>query len=141
MICGVLGCLIVLNWVVGCCCAGGAAAAGAEGSESGAAAGGGLFACVELIGSLAAIASLIYVCYTGALSAWLGGQALGGWCLFLTVLSTIQLVLCICICCCAGILASIFGDSIKEHGRHIFGSHVHDMLHPKEDDEKTPINK
>ena len=40
-ICGILGGLIVLGWVVGCCCAGGAGAAGASGSESGAAAGAG----------------------------------------------------------------------------------------------------
>merc|ERR1719213_390911 len=143
MICGVLGALIVPNWVVGCCCAGGAAAAGTQGSEAGAAAGGGCFACVELLGSIAAIASLIYVIYTGVLQAWLGGQAMGGWCLFLAVLSTIQLVMCLCICCCAGILGSILGEELsKKHGKHIFGSHLQDYLHKdKEDDETTPIKK
>merc|ERR1719160_1402149 len=64
-ICGILGGLIVLGWVVGCCCAGGAGAAGAGGSESGAAAGAGLFACVECLGSIASIASLVYVMYSG----------------------------------------------------------------------------
>merc|ERR1719355_474211 len=142
VVCGVLGALIVLNWVVGCCCAGGAAAAGAEGSGAGAAAGGGCFACVELLGSIAAIASLVYVIYTGLFQAWLGGQAMGGWCLFLAVLSTIQLVLCICICCCAGILGSIFGPEFAEkHGKHIFGSHMHDMIQSNKSDETTPINK
>merc|ERR1719146_179763 len=127
VVCGVLGGLIFLNWVVACCCAGGAAAAGAEGSAGGAAGGAGCFACIELLGSIAAIASLIYVIYTGLLQAWLGGQAMGGWCLFLAVLATIQLVMCLCICCCAGILGSIFGPEFAEkHGKTIFGSHMHD---------------
>merc|ERR1719160_2025031 len=141
-VCGVLGGLIVLNWIVGCCCAGGAAAAGAEGSEAGAAGGAGCFACIELLGSLAAIASLIYVIYSGVLQAFLGGQSAGGWCLFLAVLSTIQLVMCLCICCCAGILASIFGEEFaSKHGKHIFGSHMHDMINQNKPDETTPINK
>merc|ERR1719428_2328633 len=144
MVCGVLGALIVLNWIVGCCCAGGAAAAGAEGSEGGAAAGAGLFGCVELLGSLAAIGSLIYVCYSGLLQAWLGGQAVGGWCLFLAVLSTLQLVMCMCICCCAGIGASILGkETLTEHSKHIFGSHMHDFIHSNKPEatEETPLKK
>merc|ERR1719263_2039226 len=61
VVCGVLGGLIMLNWIVSCCCAGGAAAAGAKGSEEGAAAGAGLFGCVEFLGSIAAAGSLVYV--------------------------------------------------------------------------------
>merc|ERR1719408_554441 len=134
-ICGVLGALIVLGWVVGCCCAGGATAAGTEGSGSGAAAGAGLFACVECLGSIASIASLVYVIYSGLLRAWLGGQAVSGWCLVLAVLSTVQLVMCACICCCAGIGASIFGEKfMNEHSKHIFGSHMHEHIHKNKPD-------
>jgi len=137
-ICGVLGGLIVLGWVVGCCCAGGAGAAGAGGSEGGAAAGAGLFACVECMGSIASIASLVYVIYSGLLQAWLGGQAVSGWCLVLAVLATVQLVMCVCICCCAGIGASIFGEKfMNEHSKHIFGSHMHDMIHSNKPDAES----
>jgi len=142
VVCGVLGGLIVLNWVVGCCCAGGAAAAGSQGNEAGAAGGGGLFACVELLGSLAAIASLVYVIYTGLLSAWLGGQSFGGWCLFLSILATIQLIMCMCICCCAGVGAAIFGEELMHKiSRHSLGSHGHDLATGKSADESTPLAK
>merc|ERR1719472_27363 len=68
-VCGILGGIIVLNWIIACCCAGvgaagGAAAAGeeaegnTEAAEGAGAAGGvaaALFACVECLASICSI--------------------------------------------------------------------------------------
>merc|ERR1719161_3532422 len=68
VVCGLLGGIIVLNWILACCCAGvGTAAAGAEVAEGEAtkaeAAGGccaALFAYVECIASICSICALAY---------------------------------------------------------------------------------
>merc|ERR1719316_321324 len=122
-VCGVLGGIIVLNWVIACCCAGagaaGGAAAGAEaaegdagGAEAAGAAGGlagACFACVEWLASICSIIALIYAAFTGLFRAWLGGQAVSGWCLAMAIISTLQLLACVCICCCASCGAAILG--------------------------------
>merc|ERR1719265_1814036 len=122
-VCGILGGIIVLNWVIACCCAGagaaGGAAAGAEaaegdtgGAEAAGAAGGvagACFACVECLASICSIIALIYAAFTGLFRAWLGGQAVSGWCLAMAIVSTLQLLACVCICCCATCGAAILG--------------------------------
>merc|ERR1719240_1345325 len=125
VVCGVLGGIIVLNWILACCCAGfgaaGGAAAGAEAAEgdtgaaeaAGAEAGicGALFACVECLASICSIIALVYCAFTGLFRAWLGGQAVSGWCLAMAIISTLQLLACVCICCCASCGAAILGDA------------------------------
>merc|ERR1719420_1104992 len=120
-VCGILGGIIVLNWIIACCCAGagaaGGAAAGAEaaggdtgGAEAAGAAGGiagACFACVECLASICSIIALIYAAFTGLFRAWLGGQAVSGWCLAMAIVSTLQLLACVCICCCASCGAAI----------------------------------
>merc|ERR1719454_572606 len=142
VVCGLLGGIIVLNWILACCCAGcGAAAAGteaAEGDETKAEEAGGigaaLFACVECVASICSICALVYCIMTGLFRAWMGGQAVSGWCLALVVISTLQLLLCCCICCCASCGAAILGEAtyekyINQHSKHLFGSHMHAMVH------------
>merc|ERR1719331_1408669 len=102
VVCGLLGGVIVLNWILACCCAGcGAAAAGteaAEGETTKAEEAGGicaaLFACVECVSSICSICALVYCIMTGLFRAWMGGQSVSGWCLALVVISTLQLILC-----------------------------------------------
>merc|ERR1719240_1330432 len=74
VVCGLLGGIIVVNWILACCCAGfGAAGAGAAAVEeekgdtkdaeaAGAAGGvcGALFACVECLASICSIIALVY---------------------------------------------------------------------------------
>merc|ERR1719440_2100912 len=138
VVCGVLGGIIVLNWILACCCAGlgaaGGAAAGAEEAEgntgaaeaAGAEAGvcGALFACVECLASICSIIALVYCAFTGLFRAWLGGQAVSGWCLAMAIISTLQLLACVCICCCATCGAAILGDAaynkyVNEHSKHV----------------------
>merc|ERR1719327_1633504 len=92
VVCGLLGGVIVVNWILACCCAGfGAAGAGAAAVEeekgdtkdaeaAGAEAGvcGALFACVECLASICSIIALVYAAFTGLFRAWLGGQAVSG---------------------------------------------------------------
>merc|ERR1719441_50262 len=71
---------------------------------------------------------------TGAFRAWMGGQALSGWCLAMAIISTLQLILCICICCCASCGAAILGEEMHEkyihqHSKHLMGSHMHELVH------------
>merc|ERR1719162_2297596 len=121
VVCGLLGGIIILNWVIACCCAGvGAAGAGAAAGENaagndGAAEAGeatgtiaaALFACVECLASICSIIALVYAAFTGLFRAWLGGQAVSGWRLAMAIISTLQLLACVCICCCASCVASI----------------------------------
>merc|ERR1719506_3035806 len=95
VVCGVLGGVIVLNWIVCFCCAGcGAAAAGseeAEGDTTKAEEAGGLaagcVACLECMASIFSIGALIYCLMTGLFRAWMGGQAVSGWCLALAIIA------------------------------------------------------
>jgi len=159
-VCGILGGVIVLNWIIACCCAGaGAAGAGAAAAEAeagdtkdAAAAGvaggvaGSIFACVECAASICSIIALFYAGFTGLFRAWLGGQAVSGWCLAMAIISTLQLLACVCICCCATCGSAILGDAlyhkwVNEHSKHVFGSHMHDMVHKHKPDGTHPITE
>jgi len=159
-VCGLLGGIIVLNWIIACCCAGagatGGAAAGAEaveGDEGGAEAAGACggcaaacFACVECLASICSIVALFYAGFTGLFRAWLGGQAVSGWCLAMAIISTLQLLACVCICCCATCCSSIIGAEVynkwvNEHSKHVFGSHMHDFVHKHKPDGTHPITE
>merc|ERR1719235_1672325 len=154
LVCGLLGGVIVLNWVLACCCAGcGAATAGAEEAQGDTTkaeeAGGicaGLFACVECIASICSICALVYCIMTGLFRAWMGGQSVSGWCLALVVISTLQLVLCCCICCCASCGAAILGEEMHEkyvnqHSKHLLGSHMHGLVHKHKPGGTHPISE
>jgi len=154
VVCGLLGGIIVLNWILACCCAGcGAAAAGAEEAEgdttkAGEAGGicAALFACVECVSSICSICALVYCIMTGLFRAWMGGQAVSGWCLALVVISTLQLILCCCICCCASCGAAILGEAtyekyINQHSKHLMGSHMHAMVHKHKPDGTHPLSE
>ena len=160
VVCGLLGGIIVLNWIIACCCAGvGAAGAGAAAgeeaagndgaAEAGEATGGiagALFACVECCASICSIIALVYAAATGLFRAWLGGQAVSGWCLAMAIISTLQLLACVCICCCAPCCASILGAEIYEtyvnkHSKHVFGSHMHEMVHKHKPGGTHPITE
>jgi hypothetical protein len=159
-VCGILGGIIVLNWVIACCCAGagaaGGAAAGAEaaegdegGAEAAGAAGGvagACFACVECLASICSIIALIYAAFTGLFRAWLGGQAVSGWCLAMAIISTLQLLACVCICCCATCGAAILGEAgyemyVNKHSKHVFGSHMHELVHKHKPGGTHPITE
>jgi len=159
-VCGVLGGIIVLNWIIACCCAGagaaGGAAAGAEavegdegGAEAAGAAGGiagACFACVECLASICSIVALVYAAFTGLFRAWLGGQAVSGWCLAMAIISTLQLLACVCICCCATCCSSIIGAEVydqwvNKHSKHVFGSHMHELVHKHKPGGTHPISE
>merc|ERR1719299_196084 len=159
-VCGILGGIIVLNWVLACCCAGvgaagGAAAAGeeaegnteaAEGAGAAGGVGAALFACVECLASICSIVALLYAAFTGLFRAWLGGQAVSGWCLAMAIISTLQLLACVCICCCASCGAAILGDAayhkyVNQHSKHVFGSHMHEMVHKHKPGGTHPITE
>jgi hypothetical protein len=156
-VCGILGGIIVLNWIIACCCAGAGAAGGAaagagaaEGDAGAAGAAGGLagacFACIECLASICSIIALVYAACTGLFRAWLGGQAVSGWCLAMAIISTLQLLACVCICCCASCGAAILGDAVYEkyvnqHSKHVFGSHMHDFVHKHKPDGTHPITE
>jgi len=159
-VCGILGGVIVLNWIIACCCAGagvagaGAAAAEAETGDTkdaeatGAAGGvaGACFACVECAASICSIIALVYAVFTGLFRAWLGGQAVSGWCLAMAIISTLQLLACVCICCCATCCSAILGEAaynkyVNEHSKHVFGSHMHEMVHKHKPGGTHPITE
>jgi len=154
VVCGILGGVIVLNWIICCCCAGcGAAAAGeeaAEGDETKAEEAGGIaagcVACIECVASICSIGALIYCLMTGLFRAWLGGQSVSGWCLALAIISVLQLCLCICICCCATCGAAILGEEMHEkyihqHSKHLMGSHMHELVHKHKPGGTHPITE
>jgi len=153
-VCGLLGGVIVISWILSCCCAGfGAAAAGeeeAQGDTTKAEEAGGVTAmlvgCVECLASLCSIGALIYACMTGLFRAWLGGQAVSGWCLAMAIISTLQLILCCCICCCASCGAAILGEEmhdkyINKHSKHLMGTHMHEMVHKHKPSGTHPISE
>merc|ERR1719301_277777 len=159
-VCGILGGIIVLNWIIACCCAGagaaGGAAAGGEaaegdttGAEAAGAAGGlagACFACVECLASICSIVALIYAAFTGLFRAWLGGQAVSGWCLAMAIISSLQLLACVCICCCATCCSSLLGEAVYEkyvnqHSKHVFGSHMHELVHKHKPGGTHPITE
>jgi len=159
-VCGILGGVIVLNWVIACCCAGaGAASAGAAGVEAASgddkdavaagaagASAAAIFACVECGASICSIIALVYACFTGLFQAWLGGQVVSGWCLAMAIISTLQLLACVCICCCASCGTSLLGAEaydkyVNRHSRHVFGSHMHDLVHKHKPDGTHPITE
>jgi len=160
VVCGLLGGIIVTNWILACCCAGfGAAGAGAAAVEeekgdtqdaeaAGAAGGvcGALFACVECLASICSIIALIYAAFTGLFRAWLGGQAVSGWCLAMAIISTLQLVACVCICCCATCCSALIGEAVydkyvNQHSKHVFGSHMHELVHKHKPSGTHPITE
>jgi len=160
VVCGLLGGIIVTNWILACCCAGfGAAGAGAAAVEeekgdtqdaeaAGAAGGvcGALFACVECLASICSIIALIYAAFTGLFRAWLGGQAVSGWCLAMAIISTLQLVACVCICCCATCCTAVLGEAayekyVNQHSKHVFGSHMHELVHKHKPHGTHPITE
>jgi len=159
-VCGVLGGIIVLNWVIACCCAGAGAAGGAAagvdaaagdttGAEATGAAGGiagACFACVECLASICSIIALFYAGFTGLFRAWLGGQAVSGWCLAMAIISSLQLLACVCICCCASCCSSILGAAayekyVNDHSKYVFGSHMHDFVQKHKPDGTHPITE
>jgi len=159
-VCGVLGGIIVLNWIIACCCAGAGAAGGAaagaeavEGDDTGAAAAGAAggiagacFACVECLASVCSIVALLYAAFTGLFRAWLGGQAVSGWCLAMAIISTLQLLACVCICCCATCGSAILGEAayetyVNQHSKHVLGNHMHDLVHKHKPDGTHPITE
>jgi len=159
-VCGILGGIIVLNWIIACCCAGAGAAGGAaaageaeegntgEAEAAGAAGGvaGACFACVECLASICSIIALIYAAFTGLFRAWLGGQAVSGWCLAMAIISTLQLLACVCICCCATCGAAILGEAgyemyVNKHSKHVFGSHMHELVHKHKPSGTHPITE
>merc|ERR1719326_863861 len=78
---------------------------------------------------------------TGLFRAFMGGQAVSGWCLAVVVLSTLQLI-----CCCASCGAAILGEEmhdkyINKHSRHLMGSHMHDMVHKHKPEGTHPITE
>jgi len=160
VVCGLLGGIIVTNWILACCCAGfGAAGAGAAAVEAekgdtqdaeaaGAAGGicGALFACVECLASICSIIALVYAAFTGLFRAWLGGQAVSGWCLAMAIISTLQLVACVCICCCATCCSALIGEAVydkyvNQHSKHVFGSHMHELVHKHKPSGTHPITE
>jgi len=163
-VCGILGGIIVLNWIIACCCAGAGAAGGAgaateglEGNATGAEAAGACggcagacFACVECLASICSIIALVYAALTGLFRAWLGGQAVSGWCLAMAIISTLQLLACVCICCatccCASFGAAILGevaynDLVDKHSKHVLGSHMHGFVQKHKPDGTHPITE
>jgi len=159
-VCGIIGCVIIANWILACCCAGlggaGGAAAGAEAAEgdtgaaeaagAGAGVAGSVFVCVECAASICSIIGFFYAAFTGLFRAWLGGQAVSGWCLFMAIISTLQLLACVCICCCATCCAAIIGEVamqkyVHDHSKHVFGSHLHEMVHKHKPGGTHPITE
>merc|ERR1719265_2527797 len=159
-VCGILGGIIVLNWILACCCAGAGAASGTgaateavagdkPGAEAAGAAGGvfaACFACVECLASICSIVALVYAALTGLFRAWLGGQAVSGWCLAMAIISTLQLLACVCICCCAACCSSIIGVEaydtwVNRRSKHVFGSHMHALVHKHKPSGTHPISE
>lgn len=154
VVCGLLGGVIVFNWILACCCAGCGAAGAADEASQGEATkaeeaggcGAAVFACVECLASVCSIGALVYCIMTGLFRAWMGGQKVSGWCLALVVISTLQLLLCCCICCCASCGAAIIGDEmhdkyINKHSRHLFGSHLDQLVHKHKPTGSHPISQ
>jgi hypothetical protein len=84
-----------------------------------------IFACVECAASICSIITLVYAVLTDLFRAWLGGQAVSGWCLAMAIISTLRLLAYVCICCCASCRASILGPGAYEkyvgkHSKHVF---------------------
>ena len=84
-----------------------------------------IFACVECAASICSIIALVYTALTSLFRAWLGGQAVSGWCLAMAIISTLQLLACVCICCCASCGTSILGPVayekyVGEYSKHVF---------------------
>jgi len=155
-----LGGIIVLNWIIACCCAGATAAGGAAAggematgetskAEAAGVAGGAAatcFTCIEVAASICSVIALVYAALTGLFRAWLGGQAVSGWCLAMAIISTLQLLACVLICCCATCCSSLIGDIaykkyVEEHSRHVFGSHMHDLVRKHKPDGEFPITQ
>jgi len=154
VVCGVLGSVIILNWILACCCAGVGAGVAVEEHEEGddtkaEEAGGicaGMFACVECCASICSICALIYCFMTGLFRAWMGGQHVSGWCLMLVIVSVLQIFLCCCICCCASCGAAILGEEMHEkyvnqHSKHLLGSHMHSLVHKHKPTGTHPISE
>ena len=92
------------------------------------------------------IIALIYAAFTGLFRAWLGGQAVSGWCLAMAIISTLQLLACVCICCCATCGAAILGEAgyemyVNKHSKHVFGSHMHELVHKHKPGGTHPITE
>jgi len=101
---------------------------------------------VECLASICSIIALVYAAFTGLFRAWLGGQAVSGWCLAMAIISTLQLLACVCICCCATCGSAILGEAlynrwVNEHSRHVFGSQMYDMVHKHKPDGTHPITE
>jgi hypothetical protein len=134
-VCGILGGIIVLNWVIACCCetvSGGLLSACA--------------ACVECLASICSVVALLYAAFTGLFRAWLGGQAVSGWCLAMAIISTLQLLACVCICCCASCGSAILGETayklyVEQHSKHVMGSHMHELVHKHKPGGTHPITE
>jgi len=159
-VCGILGGIIVLNWIIACCFAGVAGAGGtaaaaqaAQGEEGGAAAAGAaggvtaaLFACIECLASICSIIALLYAAFTGLFRAWLGGQAVSGWCLAMAIISTLQLLACVCICCCASCGSAILGETayklyVEDRSKLVMGNHMHELVHKHKPGGTHPITE
>merc|ERR1719162_1004936 len=76
----------------------------------------------------------------------MGGQAVSGWCLAMAIISTLQLLACMCICCCATCGMAMLGPVayekyVNKHSKHVFGSHMHEMVHKHKPDGTHPITE
>jgi hypothetical protein len=83
------------------------------------------YACVECATNICSIIALVYTAVTGLFRAWLGGQAVSGWCIAMAIISTLQLLTCVCICCCSSCGANILGPVayemyVGEHSKNGF---------------------
>merc|ERR1719375_1824043 len=123
----------------------GAEATGAAGGIAAA-----CFACVECLASILSIVALVYAGFTGLFRAWLGGQAVSGWCLAMAIISSLQLLACVCICCatcgCAACGVAILGEAgyemyVNQHSKYVFGSHMHDLVHKHKPGGTHPITE
>merc|ERR1719213_503369 len=64
----------------------------------------------------------------------------------MAIISTLQLLACVCICCCATCGAAILGEAgyekyVNNHSKHVFGSHMHDLVHKHKPSGTHPITE
>merc|ERR1712224_319433 len=127
----------------------GAADGDKSGAEAAGVAGGAAatcFACIEVAASICSVIALVYAALTGLFRAWLGGQAVSGWCLAMAIISTLQLLACVLICCRATCCSSLIGAEayelyVNKHSKHVFGSQMHELVHKHKPDGTHPITE
>merc|ERR1719269_291147 len=58
----------------------------------------------------------------------------------------LQRLACVCICCCATCGAAILGEAgyemyVNKHSKHVFGSHMHELVHKHKPGGTHPITE